>query len=161
MERASDLSLIAAAVEIGGAGAALLEAAVRHTKEREQFGQPISALQSVQHLHAESHIEISTARALNRAALEEWTTGASSEIARAAKLFAGRASLRLAQRALQCFGAIGFTDEHVHHRYSRRLHTLDALLSTSDEIAVLARATYSRDRPGSARTRDSPPERSR
>ena len=134
-ERARDLALIASALELGGAGAALLEAAVRHTKEREQFGQPLSALQSVQHLHAESHIEVSSARALARAALEEWSAGDARILARTAKWVAGRAGLRLAQRALQCFGAIGFTDEHVHHRYSRRLHTLDALILTSDALA--------------------------
>ncbi len=135
LAHARDLAMIAAALEIGGAGVALLEAAVRHTKEREQFGQPLAALQSVQHLHAESHIEVSTARALSRAALEEWSQGDASAIARSAKLVAGRTGLRLAQRALQCFGAIGFTDEHVHHLYSRRMHTLDALLSTSDALA--------------------------
>ncbi|MFK7894567.1 MAG: acyl-CoA dehydrogenase family protein [Myxococcota bacterium] len=135
LARAHDLALIAAALELGGATAALLEAAVQHTKEREQFGKPLSALQSVQHLHAESHIEVSTARALSRAALEQWSAGDAHAIARSAKLFAGRTGLRVTQRALQCFGAIGFTDEHVHHLYSRRLHTLDALLSTADALA--------------------------
>ena len=134
-ERAGDLALIAASLELGGASAALLEAAVRHTNEREQFGKPLSALQSVQHLHAESHIEVSTARALSRAALEAWCDGDAHAIARSAKLVAGRTGLRVAQRALQCFGAIGFTDEHPHHLYSRRIHTLDALLMTSDAIA--------------------------
>jgi len=135
LERARDLALIAAAIEIGGAGAALLALAVRHTKEREQFGAPLAELQSVQHLHAESHIEISMARALSRAALEEWSAGDARAIARSAKLVAGRSVLRLAQRALQCFGAIGFTHEHPHHLYSRRMHTLGTLIMTADALA--------------------------
>ena len=43
---------------------------------------------------------------------------------------AARAGRDVAQRALQCFGAIGFTDEHMQHLYSRRIHTLDALLGS-------------------------------
>jgi hypothetical protein len=31
---------------------------------------------------------------------------------------------------LQCFGAIGFTEEHVHHLYQKRIHTLDMLLGS-------------------------------
>jgi len=65
---------------------------------------------------------------MTRAALEQWCVAPADELAAATKAFAGRAGRRVAQRALQVFGAIAFTDEHMHHRYSRRIHTLDALL---------------------------------
>ena len=82
----------------------------------------------MQHLLAESQVDVSALAGLCEAALEEWSAGGGHAIARAAKAFAGRAGPAVAQRALQCFGAIGFTAEHDHHRYSRRIHTLDALL---------------------------------
>ncbi|MCZ6712459.1 MAG: acyl-CoA dehydrogenase family protein, partial [Deltaproteobacteria bacterium] len=68
------------------------------------------------------------------AALEQWRAGSARELAAAAKAFAGHGGRRVAQRSLQCFGAISFTDEHPHHRYLRRIHTLDALLGTSYEL---------------------------
>ena len=125
--RAVALARVAAAHEILGASRALLEQATAHTGEREQFGQPIGQFQAVQHLLAEAQVEVSALAGLCEAALEEWSGGGGRDIARAAKAFAGRAGLAVAQRALQCFGAIGFTDEHAHHLYSRRIHTLDAL----------------------------------
>ena len=55
-------------------------------------------------------------------------------MARVAKAYAGRAGRSVAQRALQTFGAIGFTWEHPHHLYSKRIHTLDAILGTSSQL---------------------------
>ena len=104
--------------------------ALSYAAEREQFGQPIAGFQAIQHLLSESQVDVSALAELCRSALEEWSTGDASELAKAAKALAGRAGLAVAQRALQCFGAIGFTDEHQHHRYSRRIHTLDAILGS-------------------------------
>ncbi|MEE2663779.1 MAG: acyl-CoA dehydrogenase family protein [Myxococcota bacterium] len=128
--RAESLARIAAAHEILGAARALLILAIEHANERQQFGQPIAGFQAIQHLLSESQVDVSALAELCRAALEEWSAGDASELAKAAKALAGRAGLAVAQRALQCFGAIGFTDEHDHHRYSRRIHTLDAILGS-------------------------------
>ncbi|MCE2392515.1 MAG: acyl-CoA dehydrogenase family protein [Proteobacteria bacterium] len=132
--RAVALARVAAAYEILGASRALLERAIAHTGEREQFGQPIGQFQAIQHLLAEAQVEVSALADLCEAALEEWSGGDGDDIARAAKAFAGRAGLAVAQRALQCFGAIGFTHEHDHHLYSRRIHTLDALWGRHREL---------------------------
>jgi alkylation response protein AidB-like acyl-CoA dehydrogenase len=128
--RALALARIAAAHEILGASRALLVLAIAHASERQQFGQPIAKFQAIQHLLSESQVDISALGELCRAALEEWSAGEADDLAKAAKALAGRAGLAVAQRALQCFGAIGFTDEHDHHRYSRRIHTLDAVLGS-------------------------------
>ena len=128
--RALDLARMGAAYEILGASRVLLHMAVEHSNEREQFGQPIARFQAIQHLISECQIEISALEAVCRAALEQWSGGAGHEIARIAKAQAGRDGRTIAQRALQCFGAIGFTDEHAHHLYSRRIHTLDAVLGS-------------------------------
>jgi alkylation response protein AidB-like acyl-CoA dehydrogenase len=135
--RAEDLARIAASYEILGASRRLLEMAIQHSNEREQFGQPIAQFQAIQHLISECQIEISSHEAVCRAALEEWSAGVHPDIASLAKIAkaqAGRDGRNIAQRALQCFGAIGFTDEHDHHLYSRRIHTLDVLFGSYPEL---------------------------
>ena len=82
--------------------------------------------------HRVIKVDLASIASLADAALEEWCvgSGAGQDAARAAKALAGRAGRRIAQHSLQCFGAIAFTDEHVHHRYSRRIHTLDAVFGS-------------------------------
>ncbi|MCP4903994.1 MAG: hypothetical protein GY910_03355 [bacterium] len=128
------LTQIGAAFEILGASRALLRMAIEHSNEREQFGQPIARFQAIQHLISESQIEISSHEAVCRAALEEWSAGGGGFLARIAKAQAGRDGCNIAQRALQCLGAIGFTDEHDHHLYSRRIHTLDVIFGSYPEL---------------------------
>ena len=128
--RALDLARIAAATEMLGAGNALLEHAIAHTNEREQFGQPLSNFQAIQHILAQTQIELSALAETVLAALEQWSAGDARELAKVAKALAGRSGLVVAQNALQCFGAIGFTQEHVHHLYQKRIHTLDMLLGS-------------------------------
>ncbi len=133
------LTRLACAYEILGASLALVDRAVAHTNEREQFGQPIARFQAIQHLLSESQIDIAALSALCDASLEEWSSGDGEALSTTSKAFAGRVGRNIAQRALQCFGAIGFTDEHPHHLYSRRIHTLDAIFGTHyalhDELA--------------------------
>ena len=104
--------------------------AVAHANPRGQVGQPIAGFQAIQPPLAESQVDVSVLAELCRASLEGWCAGDASDLAKAVKALAGRVGLAVAQRALQCFGAIGFTEEHDHHRYSRRIHTLDAILGS-------------------------------
>ncbi len=133
-KRATALARIAIAHEILGASGALLDRAVQHTNQREQFGRPISSFQAVQHLLSESQVDIAALSEFCDAALEQWSAGEDDSMPVAAKAFAGRVGVAVAQRALQCFGAIGFTDEHPQHIYARRIHTLDAMLGSHHEL---------------------------
>ncbi|MCH2170208.1 acyl-CoA dehydrogenase family protein [Myxococcota bacterium] len=132
--RALTLARIAASFDMLGASRALLETSSAHTQEREQFGQPIARFQAIQHLVAESVVDVSALSEMCRSTLEQWSDGDAVELAMAVKALAGRTGRAVAQRALQCFGAIGFTEEHVHHRFSRRIHTLDALLGSRQAL---------------------------
>lgn len=133
-ERARTLARLGAAFEILGAASALTDLVVEYTNQREQFGQPLSSFQAIQHMLSECQVDLAALASLADAALEQWRAGSARELAAAAKAFAGHGGRRVAQRSLQCFGAISFTDEHPHHRYLRRIHTLDALLGTSYEL---------------------------
>ncbi len=133
-ERALTLARIAAALEILGAATALTDGAVRHTGERQQFGAPLSDLQAIQHLLAECQVDLAALSSLCDAALEQWSHDGAPALGAAAKAHAGRSGARIAQRTLQCLGAIAFTDDHDHHRYTRRIHTLGALLGRSARL---------------------------
>ena len=52
------------------------------------------------------------------------------------KALAGRTGLRVSQATLQVLGALGFTWEHEHHRYAKRILTLDALLGSTKTLAL-------------------------
>jgi len=129
-DRVLALARIATAFEIRGAAGALTDLVVDYTNQREQFGQPLSGFQAIQHMLSECQVDLASITSLADAALEGWCAGAGEDAARAAKALAGRAGRRIVQHSLQCCGAIAFTDEHAHHRYSRRIHTLDAVLGS-------------------------------
>ncbi len=133
-ERARTLARLGAAFEILGAASALTDLVVEYTNQREQFGQPLSSFQAIQHMLSECQVDLAALASLADAALEQWRAGSARELAAAAKAFAGRGGRCVAQRSLQCFGAISFTDEHVHHRYLRRIHTREALRGTTYQL---------------------------
>lgn len=130
--RAQALGRLGAAFEMLGAAGAITKLVVEYTNQREQFGQSLSSFQAVQHMLSECQVYHASIASLADAALEQWSAGDTDALAaaRAAKALAGRAGRGVAQHTLQCFGAISFTDEHPHHRYLRRIHTLDAVLGS-------------------------------
>ena len=97
-----------------GIARACLEAAVKYSKEREQFGQAIGNFQAVQWKLADMSTRIDAARMLTLKAAwlrdrGEKCTQAASE----AKLFASQAANFCADECLQIHGGAGYTD-HFH-----------------------------------------------
>lgn len=104
-------------VQIIGALDAAAEASVAHTRERVQFGRPLSKFQSVQHSLAELAGEIERARAsvtLAVAAAQDYgfDHAATDYAVTIAKVAAGSAVDRVTRIAHQLHGAIGTTIEH-------------------------------------------------
>ncbi|MFD8411846.1 acyl-CoA dehydrogenase family protein [Streptomyces sp. NPDC059650] len=105
-------ALLTAALQLGSA-LRTLELAVRHAKEREQFGQPIGGFQAVKHLCAGMLVRAELARTAVYAAA---VTADPGEIA-GAKLLADEAAVGNARDCLQVYGGMGFTweaDVHLH-----------------------------------------------
>jgi len=104
---------ILAADSLGGSERAL-EMAVEYAKIRDQFGRPIGSFQAVKHMAAEMVSEIEPARSLVWYGAYAYDA-LPREAARAAAM--AKASLsdvysRVANRAVQIHGGIGFTWEH-------------------------------------------------
>jgi len=122
VQRVQDVAcVILAADSLGGAQRAL-ELAVDYAKVRQQFGKPIGSFQAVKHLAAEMVSEIEPARSLVWYAAYAGD-GDRAEASRAASLAKARLSdvySRVANRAVQIHGGIGFTWEHDMHLWFKR-----------------------------------------
>lgn len=109
---------------IAGALEAVLDMTVEYANTRKQFGRPIGGFQAVQQQLAQAAGEVAAAgvAAANagRAAARRGLAGAAFEIA-SAKVVAGEAAGKVAAIAHQVHAAIGFTDDHALHLYTRRL----------------------------------------
>jgi alkylation response protein AidB-like acyl-CoA dehydrogenase len=97
-----------------GLGQRMLDDTVSYVRTREQFGVPIGSFQAVKHQLADAALQLTFARpAVHRAA---WSLAVGApEAARdvsMAKAMAGEAVRVTARKALQCHGAIGYTEEY-------------------------------------------------
>lgn len=133
---ATALALIgctARAVQSAGALAALLELALRYAGERVAFERPIGRFQAVQHNLARLAGEASAALAASASAADviaraeridegvfPFDEGAFLEVA-AAKIRCAEAAHEGAAIAHQLFGALGYSQEHILHRFTLRL----------------------------------------
>jgi acyl-CoA dehydrogenase len=114
------------AMQMAGALEAILDIAVAYANERVAFGKPIGKFQAVQHNLARLAGEVAAALAAAGSAADAIATatafgeGVLLEAA-SAKIRVGEAAGEGAGIAHQVLGAIGFTNEHVLHRYTQRL----------------------------------------
>jgi hypothetical protein len=120
--RPTEEKMAALALEAVGIGKKALELAVEHAQNREQFGRKIGVYQAVSHPLAGTYVETELARSL--AYWAAWCVAEGDEQAEiataAAKAYASDAAVAACERSIQIHGGIGFTWEHVLHRYYKR-----------------------------------------
>jgi butyryl-CoA dehydrogenase len=97
-----------------------LDASIRYSKDRQQFGRPIAGFQLVQEMIADMALETDAARML------VWRAGYLKDQGRPnttetsiAKLFATEAAVRCANAAIQVHGGSGYVDDYPVERYLR------------------------------------------
>jgi alkylation response protein AidB-like acyl-CoA dehydrogenase len=116
------------AVEAVGVAQKALELAVEYVSQREQFGRKIGTYQAVSHPLADTYVETELARSL--AYWAAWCVAEEDEQApvavAAAKSMAAEAAVAACERSIQVHGGVGFTWEHVLHRYYKRAQWIDA-----------------------------------
>ena len=108
-----------AALAVGTAQGAY-DAALRYSKQRKQFGRPISEFQAIQHKLADMATSIDAARLLNyRAAdMKDRNQRVTKESAMA-KLFASEMAVRVCDEALQIHGGYGFIKDYPVEKFYR------------------------------------------
>lgn len=108
-----------AALAVGIAQGAY-ESAVRYSRERQQFGKPISEFQAIQFKLADMATEIDAARLLTyRAAWMKDQGKKTTKESSMAKLFASEVSVRVCEEAIQVHGGYGYTKDYPPEKYWR------------------------------------------
>jgi short/branched chain acyl-CoA dehydrogenase len=99
--------------QMTGLAAGALEHALGYARERKQFGKPIAEFQGVQFELAEMAVEVETARLLvyNAARLRDAGHPYLLEAAMA-KYYASQVAERVASRAVEVLGGVGFTKDY-------------------------------------------------
>ncbi len=128
------------AMAVGIAQGAFDEA-MRYSREREQFGQPISSFQAVQFMLADMAVQIDAARLLvHRAAHLKDSGRRYKKEASMAKLYASEAAMRITTKALQIHGGYGFIKDYPVERMFRDAKLCEIGEGTSEiQRLVIAR----------------------
>jgi len=122
LEPALRVGALARSAEMVGAAGYLLDLAVEHARTRVQSGRPIGSFQAIQHHCADMLRHVDAARFLLYRAAWRMETGQehAGDVAMA-KAYAGDGCLAVARKTHQVLGAIGYCEEHVLHRYHKRI----------------------------------------
>ncbi|MBN2058990.1 MAG: acyl-CoA dehydrogenase family protein [Deltaproteobacteria bacterium] len=117
---ALDTGRIGIAAQALGIAQAAMDAGVRYSKQRHQFGVPISRHQAVQLMIADMATQVDAARLLiyRAAALKDGGRPFSKESAMA-KLYASEISSKVADMAVQIHGGYGYVKSYPVERYYR------------------------------------------
>jgi butyryl-CoA dehydrogenase len=133
---------IGIAAQAVGIGRACLDAAIRYSKERRQFGRPIADFQAIQWKLADMSTRLDAARLLVWRAswLRDRKEPCGREAAQA-KLFASRTSNFCADECLQIHGGAGYTDHFPVERWFRDARITEIYEGATDiQRLVIARS---------------------
>jgi alkylation response protein AidB-like acyl-CoA dehydrogenase len=124
---------IGMAIGAVGLAQAALDAAIPYSKQRVQFGKPISSFQAIQFMLADMATEVDAARMLTwRAAwLKDQGKNFEREAAMA-KLYSSETAMRVTTKAVQIFGGYGYTKEFPVERYMREAKLFEIVEGTSE-----------------------------
>jgi alkylation response protein AidB-like acyl-CoA dehydrogenase len=129
-----------AALSVGLAQGAY-EAALKYSKERRQFGQPIAAFQAIQWKLADNATRIEAARLLTyRAAYLKDRGARTTRESSMAKLFASEIAVKAADDCVQIHGGYGFVKDYPAEKYFRDVKLVTIGEGTSEiQRLVIAR----------------------
>jgi alkylation response protein AidB-like acyl-CoA dehydrogenase len=134
-----------AAGAVGGAQA-MLDMAVQHAKERQQFGKPIGQNQAIQWMLADMETEIHAARLMTYNAAWKLDKGLrASHEAAMVKVFASEMAGRVADKALQIHGGTGYMRDSAVERAYRDVRILRIYEGTSEVQRMIIAGDLLRD----------------
>ncbi|MFH5229241.1 acyl-CoA dehydrogenase family protein [Antrihabitans spumae] len=146
LDQAIDEATAAVAAEAVGCMRKVLADTVEYTKQRQQFGQPISSFQVLQHRMVDMSMELEQAVAAAHLAILNLDAEPKrrSRTISAAKATIGRAARFIGQNAVQLHGGMGMTEELAIGHYFKRLTAIENEYGPADfhiaRYAALTRA---------------------
>ncbi len=121
IEKVIQKAAVARCAEMVGLAQKALDISLEYAKERLAFGHPIGAFQSIQHRCADMLIDLESSRfATYQAAWRINENLPATREAAIAKAWVGQACRRIMASAHQVHGAIGFTEDHILHYYTKQ-----------------------------------------
>jgi alkylation response protein AidB-like acyl-CoA dehydrogenase len=139
---ALDGGRVGIAAQAVGLAQGALEAAASYAKQRRAFGKTIGEFQAVQFMLADMHTEIEAARLLvwQAAHMRDAGSGRAGAFASRAKLFASEMANRVAYKAVQIHGSMGYSRESDVERMYRDARVLTIYEGTSEiQRLIIAR----------------------
>jgi butyryl-CoA dehydrogenase len=150
---ALDGGRVGIAAQALGLAQGAFESAVKYAKQRAAFGKKISEFQAIQWMLADMQTEIEAARGLTYYAawLRDQKGMNSGSAASKAKLYASEMVNRVAYKAIQVHGSVGYSRETDVERYYRDARVLTIYEGTSEiQRTVIARDLLARGAGGAA-----------
>ena len=137
-----DSSRIMIAAQCLGLAKGALDAALSYSKQRSTFGKPIATRQAIQFMMADMAVELDAARLLTYRAAALYDEGLShGKESAMAKLYASEAAGRIASKALQIHGGVGYFKPSVVERIYRDQRVTEIYEGTSEiQRLVISRA---------------------
>ncbi|MFQ6059998.1 MAG: acyl-CoA dehydrogenase family protein, partial [Thermoplasmata archaeon] len=137
---------IGIAAQAVGIAKGALDESLRYSKEREQFGRPISSFQAIQWKLANIATEIDAARLLvHKAAFKKEREEKFSVDAAMAKLFASDVAVKSTREAIQIFGGYGYVKEYPVERFYRDAKVTEIYEGTSEVQRIVISRTLLKD----------------
>ncbi len=129
-----DRGVIATCAEAVGAMAAVTDITVEYLKTRQQFGQPLSKFQVLQHRLVDMSVSTEEARAIVHAALQALDDNAkdASRMIAMAKVKTAQSARFVGAQGIQLHGGMGMTDELVVGHYYKRLTMCETLFGDGE-----------------------------
>lgn len=126
IERLLQRANAARCAEMVGMAEQALKMTLDYAKERVAFGHPIGSFQSIQHRCADMFVDVEGSKFATYQAAWKINQGLdATREAAIAKAFVSQACRRVMASAHQVHGAIGFSEDHILHYYTKRVRAYE------------------------------------
>jgi len=136
LRRVANAAVALLCLDLVGVGEAVVQRTVDYTKMREQFGRPIASFQAAQHLVANMHIALATARLAAQSAVFWIGRGRSATRETAVARMRAVEVKRITLDAHQLHGGMGYVVDTDLHLFSERARVLSTLGGGADVAAT-------------------------
>ncbi len=135
VEQVLDDAIAAIAAESSGVLRTALERTVEYSRERKQFGAPLSSFQALQHRMSDMFIEVEQVQSmawLGAIRAEADDPAFRARGISAVKVQIGNACRKVGQSAIQVHGGMGMTDEMAISHYFKRATMIESMFGSVD-----------------------------